>query len=127
MKSYKHYDRCHRLDNGAIIAYNCGEKPISKWTKKIIVAKLFKEIDRADLSRTYQAYKVNKEDVKQNVLKMTKDYLKKKVLVRTEVHRTGNYYRNTKFYRVLNANELPSFVEQCIYKPKEYIQLKLDL
>ena len=57
---------------------------------------------------------------------MSKEDLQK-VLIKTDVHRTEDYYMNTKFYRTPNELEITSFIIQKIYKPKEYVQLKLDL
>ena len=57
---------------------------------------------------------------------MSKEDLQK-VLIKTDIHRTGNYYMNTKFYRIPDELEITSFIIQKIYKPKEYVQLKLNL
>ena len=125
-KSYKYYDRSHRFDNGAIQAYKDGEKPLSKWTKKIMVAEFNKVIDKTPFFRITKIYHLTQDDVKQYIKKMSKEDLQK-VLIKTDVHRTGNYYMNTKFYRTPNELEITSFIIQKIYKPKEYVQLKLDL
>lgn len=125
-KPYKHYDRGHRFDKGAIQAYHDGEKPLSKWTKKIMVVEFNKVIDKIDFFRITPVYNLTKDDVKQHIKKMNKEDLHK-ILIKTDVHRTGNYYMNTKFYRIPNELEITSFIVQKIYKPKEYIQQKLDL
>ena len=125
-KSYKYYDRSHRFDNGAIQAYKDGEKPLSKWTKKIMVPEFNKVIDKTPFFRITRIYHLTQDDVKQYIKKMNKKELHK-VLIKTDVHRTGNYYMNTKFYRIPNELEITSFIIQKIYKPKEYIQQKLDL
>jgi len=125
-KAYKHYDRGHRYDSGAIQAYHDGEKPLSKWTKKILVYEFNKVVDKTPFFRITPIYNLTKEDVKQHIKKMTKEELQK-VLIKTDVHKTGNYYMNTKFYRVPNEVEITSFIIQKIYKPKEYVQIKLDL
>ena len=125
-KSYKYYDKSHRFDKGAIQAYKDGEKPLSKWTKKIMVAEFNKVIDKTPFFRIMSIYHLTQDDVKQHIKKMSKKDLQK-VLIKTDIHRTGNYYMNTKFYRIPNEVEITSFIIQKIYKPKEYIQLKLAL
>ena len=123
-KSYN--NRSHRFDNGAIQAYKDGEKPLSKWTKKIMVAEFNKVIDKTPFFRITKIYHLTQDDVKKYIKKMNKEDLQK-VLIKTDIHRTGNYYMNTKFYRIPNELEITSFIIQKIYKPKEYVQLKLDL
>ena len=125
-KSYKYYDRSHRFDNGAIQAYKDGEKPLSKWTKKIMVAEFNKVIDKTPFFRITKIYHLTQDDVKKYIKKMNKEDLQK-VLIKTDIHRTGNDYMNTKFYRIPHELEITSFIIQKIYKPKEYVQLKLDL
>lgn len=125
-KEYKYYDRGHRLDNGAITAYKSGEMPISKWTKKIIVKELTKVVDKANLDRACSMYDLSRDKIKEEIAKMPKEKLIKS-LIKTDTHRTGNYFQKTKFYRIPNEIEFVSFVIDCIYKPKEYIQLPLEL
>ena len=125
-KSYKYYDRSHRFDNGAIQAYKDGEKPLSKWTKKIMVAEFNKVIDKTPFFRITKIYHLTQDDVKKYIKKMNKEDLQK-VLIKTDIQRTGNYYMNTKFYIIPNELEITSFIIQKIYKPEEYVQLKLDL
>ena len=125
-KPYKYYNRSHSFDNGAIQAYKDGEKPLSKWTKKIMVAEFNKVIDKTPFFRITKIYHLTQDDVKKYIKKMNKEDLQK-VLIKTDIHRTGNYYMNTKFYRIPNELEITSFIIQKIYKPKEYVQLKLDL
>ena len=108
-KSYKYYDRSHRFDNGAIQAYKDGEKPLSKWTKKIMVAEFNKVIDKTPFFRITRIYHLTQDDVKQHIKKMSKEDLQK-VLIKTDIHRTGNYYMNTKFYRIPNELEITSFI-----------------
>ena len=127
MKSnYKKYDRGHRFDNGAIQAYKDGEKPLSKWSKRILVVELDKVLEKTNFSQITPMYSLSKDDVKNHIRKMNKKDLQR-VLIKTDVHKTGNYYMNTKFYRVPNEFEIVSFISQKIYKPKEYIQLKLKI
>ena len=71
-KSYKYYDRSHRFDNGAIQAYKDGEKPLSKWTKKIMVAEFNKVIDKTPFFRIMSIYHLTQDDVKQHIKKMSK-------------------------------------------------------
>lgn len=125
-KSYKYYDRGHRYDNGAIQAYHDGEKPMSKWSKKLMVAEFNKVVDKTSFIRITPIYHLTQEDVKKYIQKMNKEELQK-VLVKTDTHRTGNYYMNTKFYRVPNEVEITSFIIQKVYKPKEYVQLHLAI
>ena len=125
-KSYKYYDRRHRFDNGAIQPYKDGEKPLSKWTKKIMVAEFNKVIDKTPFFRITKIYHLTQDDVKKYIKKMSKEDLQK-VLIKTDIHRTGNYYMNTKFYRIPNEFEITSFIIKKIYKQKEYVQIKLDL
>ena len=127
MKSnYKKYDRGHRFDNGAIQAYKDGEKPLSKWSKRILVVELDKVLEKTNFSQITPMYSLSKDDVKNHIRKMNKKDFKRG-LIKTDVHKTGNYYMNTKFYRVPNEFEIVSFISQKIYKPKEYIQLKLKI
>lgn len=128
-KTYTKYDRGHRFDRGATEAYARGERPHSHWTKKIIVEELSLVIDNSDytLAKIYNKYKTNKTEVKQELSKLPRPLLMKNVLKRTGTHKTGNYYQNTSFYRVLRNSELPDFIERFIVKPKEVIQLKLNI
>ena len=128
-KEYKNYDRGHRYDKGAIQAISRGEKPQSYWTKASILADLLLVIDHSDniLAKIYRKYETDKTEVKQAVKKLSRKILMHHALKWTGTHKTGNYYMNTSYYRVLVSEELPEFIERFAVHRKQVFQLKLNL
>ena len=126
-KIYKHYDRGHSYDNGVLSAYARGERPYSYWTKKALVEELSYVIDHSDytMHKLYTRYFTDKSEVKKKLAKVPVKTFKNNTLKRTGTHKTGNYYQNTSFYRVLAESELPNFVEKFILVPPKTTQLKL--
>ena len=45
------YDRGHRLDKGALRAYKNGERPISRWSKKLLLKALLDTLERTSKDR----------------------------------------------------------------------------
>lgn len=82
------YVGCSMSEN-AKYAYETGEKPISKWTKKAIIEQIVEEIDNYD-------YDVDIEVVKH----MSKSFLQTYALHWSSWHHTGKYARETDFYAV---------------------------
>ena len=111
------YDRGHRLDKGALRAYKNGERPISRWSKKLLLKALLDTLEQTNNDRA----KLFKDEVLRIALKD----LKNKFLKVTGTHLTGNYFRHTDFYRVLNVIEMNEFIEHFYYKPTYYVQQKL--
>lgn len=126
-KKYKHYDRTHRFDAGALQSYNKGERPLSLWSKKLLLQELNLAVEHADydLDKLYRLYQTDKEEIKKSISKLNKKFLIEHTLVRTGTHKTGNYFQNTAFYRILQASELYKFLTTYIVRPKEVVQLNL--
>lgn len=87
MAGYKGYS----MSNNAADAYNRGEMPISKWTKKAIVESILQLQEDGDITAGIDLEKVKKTSVKD---------LKEKVLRKTAWHHTSKNYNRTDFYEV---------------------------
>ena len=74
MAGYHNYS----MSNNARAAYNCGEMPLSRWTKDELLARCG---DRADTLRV-----------------LTAAELKARLLSRTSWHHTSSHYNRTDFY-----------------------------
>ena len=80
------YDWSHGMSNNAVAAYEDGEKPLSRWTKKDI------------LEGIEEAY--DDEDVKAAAKKLALSDLKRIFLICSGWHHTSKYYNCTDFYSV---------------------------
>lgn len=76
------------MSNNAVAAYDCGEMPKSKWTKKAIVAAIIAACDEKDL--------VYNPDIE----KMTKSDLFGQFMDWSGWHHTSKYCNETDFYAV---------------------------
>ena len=85
----------------ATIAYSAGEKPLSKWTKTVILAEI--ESDFSELSKE----KMN------TIKKMTLAELRENFLDYTAYHHTGKFYNSTNFYQ-LNAERVENIAVEEI-------------
>ncbi len=82
------YVGCSMSEN-ARRAYETGEMPISKWTKKAIIERIVEEVNNYD-------YDVNLDIVKQ----MSKLFLQKYAIHWSSWHHTGKFARETDFYEL---------------------------
>lgn len=113
---YRKYNRNHKYDNGAVQAYSCGERPISYWTKKAIVSSIHSTMEesKATLTPYFNKNNILYLSAIQKIKSMKKAELVKYALRKTSLHQTGNYYKNTWFYRVVEADELPDLFNKLI-------------
>ena len=86
----------YSMSNNAVSAYEVGEKPLSKWTKKKII-ELCKEYTQLDIS------------------KLTVSELKEKMLVRSSWHHTSKFYNKTDFYS-LDVDYIEKLTQEDINK-----------
>lgn len=77
-----------KMSYRAVLAYEDGEKPITKWTKKEIINSVYGFIEDNDIQN---------ESIK-NIEKLTLKELRTYFLIRTSWHHTGKYYNETDFY-----------------------------
>ena len=99
------------MSRRAAAAYENGEKPLSKWTKGDIIARIAEkaEEDGEEIPNGYIA----------NLKKVSLENLKIFFLKETSCHHTGKFYNETKFYDViLEMNLLPD-VEKLIFLTNE--------
>lgn len=99
------------MSRRAAAAYDGGEKPLSKWTKGDIIARLSEKAEEEgeELPNGYL----------EGLKKVSLENLKTFFLQETSWHHTGKFYNETKFYDVaLEANLLPD-VEKLIFLTNE--------
>lgn len=77
------------MSNNAVAAYQDGEKPLSKWTKRDILNAIIDAIHEGGLILSCSLEKLKKIPVKE---------LKKLCLFRSSWHHTSSYYNTTDFY-----------------------------
>ena len=89
---------------------------------------MFSVIDNAPpaLEKFLHQNNIMKLSVKKQITQLRKDVLKKYGLRKTDRHKTGNYYRDTLFYRVIEHDEVPDFLKRTILN-KDTRQLNLPL
>lgn len=129
------YDRTHSQTQGGIQAYRRGEMPITYWNKKTLLRKIqaeFAKIKRND--KLYNRYKkfllemnMPEDEVLSKLSKVNLEDLQKYLLVVRGTHYTGNFFRYTKFYGLVNPRIMLIRVGNKLVKPKEVIQLKLNI
>lgn len=77
------------MSNRAVEAYNNGEKPLSKWTKKAIIEAITEYSDENEVTFPVDI-----------LIKTPAPVLKELVLVRSSWHHTSSYANPTEFYSV---------------------------
>lgn len=97
----------HRMSNRAIEAYNHGEKPLSKWSKKDIIDEInniayYNDIDLSDVALS----------------KLTLKELQDNFLNYSSWHHTGQFYNSTNFYEI-DENSVLGITKEKINKIKE--------
>lgn len=100
MAGYKGYS----MSNNAVVAYECGEKPISKWTKADIIEAIEDAISDEELTLNCRLEKLKKVPVKM---------LKKLCLRCSSWHHTSNHYNKTDFYSIDTA-EIEKLTDRMI-------------
>lgn len=98
------------MSNRAVEAYDNGEKPLSKWTKKEIIEKLTNE---------YSVY-FSINVLKRAPVKVVKDL----VLVKTSWHHTSNWYNETDFYSIDEEQLSELTNEKIIHAINDYEKKK---
>lgn len=79
----------YSMSNNAALAYECGEKPKSRWTKKELLENLDNCVKNGEI----------KVDFDLNILKKLKvEKLREILLVKTSWHHTSCHYNKTDFY-----------------------------
>ena len=129
------YDRNHSQTDGGIKAYIRGEMPLSYWKKKIILKKVCAEFRKVKRDRTlYNRYKklllelnMSEQELLTKLSKAKLDELKKYLLTIRGTHYTGNYFRYTKFYGLVNPNIMMIRIGNKLVEPNTVTQLKLDI
>lgn len=79
------------MSNRAVEAYENGERPLSKWSKKAILEQVEFIIDDEEIKISFELA---------NLAKLTKDELFWLLLDLSSWHHTGKYCNETDFYRV---------------------------
>lgn len=80
----------YSMSNNAVNAYNCGEMPISKWTKTAILAEIKRAIDNG------LTLQVSFEDL----ARLPASEFKAHFLFQSSWHHTSSYYNETNFYEL---------------------------
>lgn len=81
----------YSMSNNAVMAYEDGEKPLSKWTKTAIITTIQTAINDGEVTAKCDIEKLKKLPVK---------VLKDELLIRTSWHHTSCHYNRTDFYFV---------------------------
>lgn len=82
----------YSMSNNAVLAYDTGEKPISNWTKAVILSEIQEQIQ--------DGYADDIELDFELVNKLTKDELVNIFLHKSSWHHTSSTYNKTNFYEV---------------------------
>ncbi len=95
--------RGYSMSNNAVDAYNDGEMPLSKWTKRELLDA------------------IEAENNKINVSKLTSEELRDNFLTYAGYHHTSSYYNSTVFYRLKDSVEdlTQSDIDQIIANRKK--------
>ncbi len=104
MAGYKGYS----MSNNAVVAYERGEKPFSKWSKKDILEEIRKNIDLEKYDFKKISSRKNIDLEKYDFKKISSSILKNYFLQKSSWHHTSSYYNCTNFYRI-NYNRIESF------------------
>lgn len=112
MAGYNKYS----MSNNAIKAYNDGERPISKWTKKAIVDAINDAIANGDLT-----LKCDIKVIKTLPIKILKDV----ALYKSSWHHTSLHYNKTNFYS-LDLDALEDLTDDKINDLKATSESKTD-
>lgn len=80
----------------AAMAYEAGEMPSSKWTKKALVT----AIEKGRHNYEEEEGVIIRDDVLAELKRMRADDLRNFVLLETAEHHTSKYYRLTSFFRI---------------------------
>lgn len=107
----------YSMSNNAVLAYENGEKPLSKWTKTGIIAAIKKELEEENLTLDFDVDKLKKIPIKK---------LKDVCLSHSSWHHTSSYYNQTEFYFVdvdriikLTEKEINSIIEASSKKEEK--------
>lgn len=90
MAGYYSCSKNYSMSKRAEYAYSCGERPISKWTKKEVLEMV------ADEYSYWDDFELIENFVKKTTLKE----IKEKYLKYTGWHHTGKFYNITEFYEL---------------------------
>jgi len=85
MSGYNNYN----MSNNALLAYKEGEKPISKWTKKVLMSELENYITENNLKLNVKL-----------ISKLTLKELRKKMLYVSSWHHSSKFYNVVHFYKL---------------------------
>nr|DAR37482.1 MAG TPA: hypothetical protein [Caudoviricetes sp.] len=103
----------YSMSNNAVAAYEDGEKPFSKWTKRDIIAALEELVHDGEVS----------EETLNIARRMPAASLKNKTLRQTSWHHTSMHYNETDFYSVDDELEL---TERDLADAKETAKLRKE-
>ena len=81
----------YSMSNNAVDAYNDGEKPLSKWTKRAIIEAIEEAVECEDLQLQCDIEKLKRA-------KLT--FLKRWCLKWSSWHHTSKFYNRTDFYEL---------------------------
>lgn len=96
----------HSMSNNAVRAYENGEKPLSKWTKKDILSGINIMVKNQEIIVHFDVLLLKKVPVK---------VLKQKMLYCSSWHHTSEYYNKTDFYSI-NTSRISEFTEADIQR-----------
>lgn len=112
MAGYKGYS----MSNNAVIAYENGEKPLSKWSKAEIIEIINKKMNSGELT-----VKCNIEKLKKVPLKV----LRELCLIYTSWHHTSSHYNMTNFYSI-DISGIEKLTDEMIDKAVSRYQKEKD-
>ena len=90
------------MSNNAVVAYEYGEKPLSKWTKAAILDAIRKQ-------------EIELKCSKEKLRKLPVEVLKETCLIYSSWHHTSSHYNKTDFYS-LDINEIENLTDEKIEK-----------
>lgn len=127
------YNRGHRQTRGGEQAYERGEKPLTYWQKQHVINRILFSLNKMrtnpdlhrKLTRLLRDKNLDMTIIEKQLKKVKADILRSEFLEFTGTHYTGNYYRYTKFFNVVEDEKLLAKLRKNLI-PRVFEQLKLE-
>lgn len=94
----------YKMSNNAVEAYECGEMPLSKWTKSAIIKRITEMVNDEEVEINFTL---------ENLFKLPAKTLKAELLTMVAWHHTSSWYNVTDFYGI-DDNKLESLSDDDI-------------
>lgn len=100
----------YSMSNNAVAAYENGEMPMSKWSKKAIIERIEEAIDDGDIELQCSLDKLKK---------LPLEFLKRDCLTYSSWHHTSKFYNETDFYS-LDIDSINEMTDEYVNMEMSY-------